>query len=258
MLFENEMLNISKIGNVIHYHPKELNFLYPGNLPFYELTCYIKGKSKVTFGGKTINMSPGDLIYLPKGVEDENYTVVASEPFAHYNIYFDTDAPMPKEAIHISAEPDEFKNSFEKIYRLWVGKSSGYYYKAMGQTYELFDLVRKKQARYLPKNKQEFLYKAEDYIASHYHDRDFDYNKLTELSGLSYSYFKKIFIDKYGCPPVKYINKLKVNRACELLMTEKFSISEISQLCGFENVYYFSSVFKKYKGVSPRNYKTEI
>lgn len=255
MLFENEILNISRINNVIHYHPKELSHKYPGNLPSYELTCYIKGRSKVTFNGKVINMSPGDMIYIPKGVEDDNYTVVASEPFAHYNIYFDTDSPMPKEAIHISAKPDEFKNHFEKIYRVWVGKGAGYYYKVMSDTYELFELVRKKQARYIPKNKQEFLLASEEYISNHYHDANFDYEKMVKLSGLSYSYFKKVFIDKYGCPPVKHVNNLKIQRACELIMSEKFSVSEIAEMCGFENVYYFSNVFKKYKGVSPKNYK---
>lgn len=258
MLFENERLNISKINNVIHYHPKELNHKYPGNLPYYELTCYIKGHSKVTFDGKEINMSPGDMIYLPKGVEDDNYTVVATDPFEHYNIYFDTDAPMPKEAIHISANPGEFKNHFEKIYRLWVGKSEGYYYKVMIKAYEIFELVRKKQTRYSPKNKLNHLSATEEYISNHYHDVNFDYKKAVELSGLSYSYFKKIFIDKYGCPPVKYVTKLKINRACELLITKKFSISEIAQLCGFENVYYFSNVFKKHIGVSPKNYKLRI
>ena len=92
-------------------------------------------------------------------------------------------------------------------------------------------------------------------MSRHYHDVKFDYENLISLSGLSYSYFKKLFIDKYGCPPVKYITKLKINRACELLMTGKFSISEIANLCGFENVYYFSNVFKKHTGVSPKNYK---
>ena len=257
MLFENEKMNISKINNVIHYNPKQLNHKYPGNLYSYELTYYIKGHSDVTFGGKTVKMSPGDIIYLPKGVEDDNYTVIASEPFSHYNIYFDTDEPMPKEAIHISANPDEFKNHFEKIYRLWVGKSSGYYIRAMIKAYEIIDLIRKKQARYSPKNKLDYLAKAEEYISNHYHDMDFDYNKPVEISGLSYSYFKKIFIDKYGCPPVKYVTKLKLNRACELIMSEKFSVSEIAEMCGFDNVYYFSNVFKKHIGVSPKNYKNE-
>ncbi len=255
MLFENEQLNISKISNVIHYTPKSLNHVYPGTLPLYELTYYIKGHSKVLFNGKTIYMSPGDIIYIPKGIEDNLYTVNASEEFSLYNIYFDTDEPMPKEAIHINANSDEFKKHFEKIYRTWVGKGSGYYYKAMSQAYNIFEMVRRVQTKYTPKSKFDYLAQSEEYMSAHYHDIKFDYEKFVSLSGLSYSYFKKLFIDKYGCPPVKHITRLKISRACELLQTGKFSVSEIANLCGFENVYYFSNVFKKHTGVSPKNYK---
>ncbi len=57
-------------------------------------------------------------------------------------------------------------------------------------------------------------------------------------------FIKKLFIDKYGMPPIKYVTHLKVNRACELIQTGMFSISEIAELCSYENVYYFSNVFK--------------
>ena len=57
-------------------------------------------------------------------------------------------------------------------------------------------------------------------------------------------------------PPVKYINSLKIKRACELLATNNFTVCEISQICGFENTYYFSNVFKNYIGVSPKRYNS--
>ena len=91
-------------------------------------------------------------------------------------------------------------------------------------------------------------------MSNHYCDYKFDYEEFVSLSGLSYSYFKKLFIQKYGMPPVKYVNSLKIKRACELLATNNFTVSEIAEICGFENTYYFSTVFKNYVGVSPKNY----
>ena len=91
-------------------------------------------------------------------------------------------------------------------------------------------------------------------MIENYYKNSFNCDELVKLSGISYSYFKKIFIGKYGCPPVKYITRLRVERAKELLRTKRFTVSEISDMCGFENVYYFSNVFKKITGVSPRNY----
>ncbi len=255
MLFENECFNISQIYNVLYYQPKELYHKYPGNLLAYELTYYIKGSSVVNFNGKTIYMKPGDIIFLPKGIENNTYTVSANEEFSLYNIYFDTNDKLPNEAIQISSKNNDLKNCYEKIYRTWTGKHSGYYYKSMQWAYEIFGLVRRLQLTYMPNDKLKYLLKLDDYMTEHYCDMDFNYSKLIELSGLSYSYFKKLFIDKYGYPPVKYITRLKINRACELLKTQKFSVSEIANMCGFENIYYFSNVFKKQIGVSPKNYK---
>lgn len=85
---------------------------------------------------------------------------------------------------------------------------------------------------------------------------DFDYNEMCSKSGLSYSYFKELFISKYKMSPVKYITHLKIEYAKELLIIGKYSMSEIASRCGFENAYYFSTVFKKQVGISPTQYKT--
>lgn len=255
MLFENEHFNISKIYNVVNYAPKEHQiYKYPGKLPTYELMYYISGETTLTFGGKSFEMMPGSVLYLPKGLDNNEFYVSVKKDFALYNIYFDTNDPLPQTAIQIPTMYEEFGSSYEKIYRTWVGKRDGYYYKTMSLAYGIFHQVRQAQMRYTPGSKLSQLAAVEEYIASHYCDTSFDFDRLPELSGLSYSYFKKLFIDKFGCPPVKYVNRLKIKRACELLQTKRFSISEIAKLCGYENVYYFSNVFKKQTGVSPKNY----
>jgi len=54
--------------------------------------------------------------------------------------------------------------------------------------------------------------------------------------------------------PIKYITMLRMEKAKELLITGHYKVSEIAGMCGFENVYYFSNVFKKHEGISPKNY----
>ena len=77
---------------------------------------------------------------------------------------------------------------------------------------------------------------------------------LAELCGISESYLKKIFNKKYGMPPKKYIIKKKMDYACELLRLERYSITQISEICNFKDVYYFSRQFKEYMGISPMDY----
>lgn len=253
MLFDNEFFNISKLSSVIYYKPKKYA-KYNGKLPTYELMYYVEGESKVKFAGKTYDMLPNNLLYLPKGINNNEYIAVEKSAVTLYNIYFDSPDPLPDTPVKISVKSAEIKSIFEKLYRTWFSKSDGYYYKSMRYTYNIIELIKKQQSGYNNIANFSYLSACEDYISCHYCDYKFDFSELLSLSGLSYSYFKKLFIEKYGLPPVKYINRLKINRACELLETKKFSVSEIAEICGFENTYYFSTVFKNHTGVSPKNY----
>jgi len=62
--------------------------------------------------------------------------------------------------------------------------------------------------------------------------------------------YKKIksFTDQ---PPVDFIKSVRLDYALELLQTHKYTVTEVSELCGFGSVGYFSTVFKKHFGKSP-------
>lgn len=256
MLFEKGPITVTKINNVVNYEPKFVRlYTFRAVLPTYEILYFHKGKADVKFLGKDIHLEPGDILYLPKGVENDAYTMDVTESAGMYNVYFDTTDDMPKEPIKIKAKNKSIEGLYQKVYRAWRQKRQGYYYFSMQQVYAILEILEKTEGKYFASEKERLLLNAESYIAECYCDMQFDYQHLAECSGLSYSYFKKLFIEKYGCPPVKYITQLKIERACELLQAGKFSVSEVAELCGFENVYYFSNVFKKCKGVSPKNYK---
>lgn len=52
--------------------------------------------------------------------------------------------------------------------------------------------------------------------------------------------------------PVEYINKLRIKKACELLKSGMYTVSEAAEKTGFTNVYYFSRIFKSITGVNPK------
>ncbi|RME70993.1 MAG: AraC family transcriptional regulator, partial [Verrucomicrobia bacterium] len=57
--------------------------------------------------------------------------------------------------------------------------------------------------------------------------------------------------------PLDYFNRLKVQRACELLATTTLSIAEIAEQLGFDDPYYFSRLFRKIMGMAPRVYRRQ-
>ena len=74
---------------------------------------------------------------------------------------------------------------------------------------------------------------------------------MCEKCKISETYLKKLFIKKFGVPPVKYIIQMKINFAEDLLRSKLYSVSQVAELCGYENLYYFSRQFKEYRGISP-------
>ena len=74
------------------------------------------------------------------------------------------------------------------------------------------------------------------------------------ICGISESALKKLFIKKFGVPPVRYIIQLKINYSCDLLRSGLYSVSRVSQICGYGNVYFFSRQFKENMGISPSEF----
>lgn len=81
---------------------------------------------------------------------------------------------------------------------------------------------------------------------------------LAERANLHTDYFSRLFQQYTGERPVKYIQEKRIERAQYLMVTTQMTYSEIATQTGFENVFYFSKIFKKITGMSPGNYKKQM
>lgn len=82
-----------------------------------------------------------------------------------------------------------------------------------------------------------------------------DLERLSADLGVSYSYFRKIFKQHTGLPPAQYHLQLRLLKAEELLRATAMSIGQVAEHSGFESLYYFSRLFKRKNGVSPREFR---
>lgn len=73
------------------------------------------------------------------------------------------------------------------------------------------------------------------------------------------NYSKTFLCSKFkaieGMSIMNYMNMLKIEEACKLIKSDKYSMAQISNMLKFNNQYYFSRVFKRIKGVTPMDYK---
>lgn len=76
---------------------------------------------------------------------------------------------------------------------------------------------------------------------------------LSEKYGYSESYFYRIFKRHVGLSPVEYITNVRIKNALMLMKNSSLSIKRISQMVGYKDSLYFSRLFKKKMGQSPKN-----
>jgi len=85
--------------------------------------------------------------------------------------------------------------------------------------------------------------------------QSFTVPELAAQAGLSVSHYAALFREQVGRPPIVFFNFLKVQQACQLLADRSLRIKEIAHQLGFGDVYYFSRVFTKVMGISPRQFR---
>lgn len=74
---------------------------------------------------------------------------------------------------------------------------------------------------------------------------------LSRASGLTPRRLRALFMRRLGTTPLRYLIRLRLERAKAQLRKEGSRLVEVAEVCGFRDVYYFSRLFKKYAGATP-------
>jgi two-component system response regulator YesN len=92
-----------------------------------------------------------------------------------------------------------------------------------------------------------------DYIEKCYH-RSISLEEIALTLHVNRNYLSQLFKRITGEPFVTYLNKYRIEKAKEQIMTGKYMVYEISEMVGFQNSTYFSQVFKSITGYSPSEF----
>ena len=199
--------------------------------------------------GSSLLAEPGDVLLLPRG---SNYTVSfqipqgkASHPFLiNARIHgADGSEPQPKcPPMRLCKDDGTLLPLFAEAAALY---KCGHPAQLKAVVYQLYSLL--------------FPLKQEDdcclsYIGSHFTEQ-FSIPQLAKRCALSESVYRRRFRQLTGLSPVQYINRLKIEKACQLLQSGDISHQQISEFLNFYSVSYFYRVFKAVTGQTPGEYK---
>ena len=98
-------------------------------------------------------------------------------------------------------------------------------------------------------------------IIANFSNPEYRISDSKEYSYYNKDYMRQLFKKETGLSPLDYLSELRLKNAKKLLETERtpqYRISEISYLCGFYDVGYFTRMFRKKYGISPSEYRADF
>lgn len=102
----------------------------------------------------------------------------------------------------------------------------------------------------------DYLQNAITYITANY-NTEIHIKDLADSCNLSLSHFMYLFKEETGMTPLAYQQTLRIKDTMSALISSKVSITEIAAQVGYQDPLYFSRVFKKIVGMSPREYRIQ-
>lgn len=99
--------------------------------------------------------------------------------------------------------------------------------------------------------------KVLEYIDSRYTEESFSLNDAASAANISPNYFSAIFSQEMNMTFIEYVTKKRMEKAKKLLRQKKMSTAEVAKEVGYKDPHYFSVVFKKTQGCTPREYRND-
>lgn len=245
----------------MHYHP------------YYELYFLVSGKRKYFFRNKIYTLEQGDIIIIKpnephraiplKGGNQryERYILNIDELlFTKIEKYNKDIKNIFREGI-FSIKSENFFNllAILKTIEAEINEKKEGYKNSVRNHIEriLIDLYRSENSAFnkvdITKNDIR-IQEAIEYIIENY-NKKITLRECADVCFMGESNFTKVFHDIVGVNFKTYINSVRVEKACEMLLESKLSVSEISDAVGFENSSYFANVFKRTLGILPKDFR---
>lgn len=259
-----EMLN----PPVLHFHDfLEINF--------------IEGGSGINIiGDKKYVITPGDFYIINNlerhiGVSDGTLKIMVivfnptfifqNNPldFGYLKSFFNRGVHFSNKVDKNDEYYDELESIKSKLYKEWNNKNEGYRLIIKALLMNLLAILY----RHFKANDEildespavksyERINLVLDYINLNF-TKELQLDELAHIAFMSRTYFSTCFKASMNMNIAKYIDLLRINRACMYLKTTNKSVTIIAYEIGFNSISYFNKVFKKYMKLTPTRYREE-
>jgi len=264
---------------VAYYYINEEHISY--NMPFHwhrewEIIRLLQGELLLYIDGKEYTASAGDILLLREGVLHGGTPTGCIYECFNFDLHglfrnvlsvrdylrpFYRDLLLPK--IHYPGDHGEFSSIVEELlgaFRQDIPES----FRALstlGNISRLFALILRNGwykenvgASAETARKTDQLKPVLEYIETHF-SSPLSLPELSGVIGMNPKYFCRFFNSITQQTPMNYVNYYRIEQASNMLCNTDLSVTEVGLECGFNDTCHFVKTFKKYKGITPKQYQ---
>lgn len=240
----------------------------------YEIIRILTGTLTVTLDEKSFTAVPGDIIFIHSGILHSGIPSAC----VYQCIVFDINAFLKQSSLcsgymqkiihqeimiyhHFTEKYPEIQNTVNSIFDSFWHREPGYELTVIGQFYHFFGIIfgNHYYLNSVAKTRRDYkrilqLKQVLEFI-EHNYTSPLTLQQLSASVSMSPKYFCRFFAEMTHQTPMDYLNHQRIEQACYQLTTTDDSITEIAYRNGFNDLSYFIRTFKKYKGITPGQYK---
>ncbi|MDR1220574.1 MAG: AraC family transcriptional regulator [Treponema sp.] len=224
----------------------------------WDLTYVIAGNALYMINGIKYTVSGGDLLCMPAGSMRSGATY-SDNPMRCFSINFELKnlhgghGSLPFPTVSHIGYKKHIERAFRELVFTWRDKQHGYLIKSAG----LFLLLISEFAEQCAAigggggyGGDYRIKKTLDYIEIHYAEK-LTVRDMSDMAGLNSAYFGELFKQETGCTVNRYVTRLRIRKAEQMLRSGEYQVKDAAKQCGYPDIHHFYKHFKMIVGFPP-------
>lgn len=246
MIFEQEYI-IFEILDVL-YIDQSFKKKTDTNRNFDAISFRYEADTVIQNENQQIDFHDNSIGFFPSGVSYTRFSKNDKLIVVHFKAFNYRSNKIEK---FLPPEPEKYGKLFKQLLACWENKDVSYKSDSASILNKIFSEFYRDNMTICDERK---ILDSVIYIQKNYLKQNFSLPVAASKSFVSEPYFRKLFKKEFGISPKKYVIESRIKYAEALILTNYYTIQEISEMCGYSDYRHFSTEFKKVTGVSPSDY----